>query len=95
MVGWGKNEEIRAREKNEKGERKTEENFIKKTRGKRPFWVINSKIFAGEMIEMHNIYPCVKIKKVLYNNHTINLDEYHFRNSKLRLLILGIGRTPA
>ena len=48
MISWGK--KIEVREKNEKGERKKEGNYIKKgEKGLKnaPFWAINSKKFAG------------------------------------------------
>ena len=54
------------REKNEKGERKKEENYILKG-GKglkyASFWAINlfvgEKTYSQKMIKMHNIYPCI------------------------------------
>ena len=80
MASREKKNEIRSQEKNEKGERKKEENYIKKG-GKglknASFWAINSKKNSprppqtylsgkkmnlkrggGEIIKMHNIYPC-------------------------------------
>ena len=70
-------------ENNEKGERKTEENYIKS--GVKGLWVICSNNFRHarrklirrgkneslkreeEMIEMHNIYPCKRKKKINTN----------------------------
>ena len=70
-------------EKNEKGERKKEENYIKnggKGLKNASFWAIISKknrrgVFSwgkkmnlkrggGEIIKMHNIYPCGIVKKI-------------------------------
>ena len=48
MVSWGKNKNYELGEKNEKGERRKEENYIKKgEKGHRnaSFWAINSKKF--------------------------------------------------
>ena len=48
MVSRGKKIKLRVREKNEKGERKKKENYIKKGgRGLKnaSFWVMNSKMF--------------------------------------------------
>ena len=48
MAGWGKNENEELGKKNKKGERKREENYMKKgEKGLKnaSFWVINSKNF--------------------------------------------------